>query len=58
MGQKGGAKGGSGEAKTLHKNTIEGVFVFRKDGLSNEFSTSGIDGRILFWDAKECKGVQ
>lgn len=49
--------GGSGEAKTLHKNTIEGVFVFRNAGLSPEFTTSGIDGRILFWDAKECSGI-
>lgn len=58
MGQKSGSEAKSGDAKTLHKNTIEGVFVFRKDGLSNEFSTSGIDGRILFWDANEVKGIQ
>lgn len=56
-GQKFGAAKTVDEAKTYHKNTITGVQLVQEGGKTTGFTTSGIDGRVLFWDLKGVAGL-
>lgn len=42
------------EFESTHSNNITGLFV--KAGSSTEFTTSGLDGRIVYWDVDSLEG--
>ncbi|RKP06058.1 hypothetical protein THASP1DRAFT_32110, partial [Thamnocephalis sphaerospora] len=47
------ASEGKTELDTLHQNTITMVRAFRDDspGVVSEYTTSGVDGRLVVWSA-------
>lgn len=43
------------QISTCHENAINGIQIYERDGQNvSSFSTSGVDGRIIIWDAKKC----
>merc|ERR1711934_316260 len=42
------------EHSTTHENTISSIFV--KPGSNTDFTTAGLDGRVVFWNASSLEG--
>jgi len=54
----GGPKKAESTIDTVHQNTITGLQVFRvADKPATTFSTSALDGRVVFWDVSKKKHI-